>query len=265
MLTDAPLDRSRADILKRLQASVVRRRSVAPRRAISSDARVAHLHLVISGLAARYRVLGNGSRQITELYLPGDLCDLGYNLNGRAGDDVVALSACILGEIPRKILFTDSALSPDWAEFLFRAVAREGAIATERIVSLGRRSAYEAAAHLFCELWARMNAVGLADETSFPFDLTQVDLADVLGMTSVHVNRTLRELRTRGLVRVRGKVATILDHGALAQAADFDPTYLQMHEALSAPARSDSQWYERSIYHQSGRGPARSTRIEPIA
>ncbi|GJE50923.1 hypothetical protein GOFOIKOB_3977 [Methylobacterium tardum] len=142
----------------------------------------------------------------------------------------MALTTCILGEIPCKILFADGALKPDWAEFVFRILGRESAITAERIVSLGRRSAFEAAAHLFCELFARMDAVGLADETHCPFGLTQVDLADVLDITSVHVTRTMRDLRSRGLVRVRGMVATILVHGALAKVADFDPTYLHMQE-----------------------------------
>nr|WP_286965164.1 Crp/Fnr family transcriptional regulator [Methylobacterium sp.] len=194
---------------------------------MASGARAECLHLVISGVVARCRRFADGRRQITALILPGDVCDLADHIRGGNVLDHVTLSDCRIGEIPRSALFADGGLRPEWSEFAIRMLAREGEIATEWIVSLARRSAYEAAAHLFCELWVRMDAAGQTDGQSFAFALTQADLGDALGMTSIHVNRTLRNLRNAGLVSVAKKRATIHDLTALRQVADFDPTYLQ--------------------------------------
>ena len=233
MLRVVPREISGARLGARLRDSVLHERIVPARRDIVTGDRSTTLHLVISGIAVRYRLLGNGSRQITALLLPGDVCDLGDLFAGRATGNIGAITACAIGEIPRSTLFDTAAPRPEWIDVVLPTLAREADIAMEWIVSLERRSAYEAAAHLFCEIWERMQRVGLTEEMSFPFALTQVDLADVLGLTPVHVNRTLRDLRTAGLILVRGRRATILDLAGLRAAADFDATYLERHEAGS--------------------------------
>jgi CRP-like cAMP-binding protein len=217
-----------------LRAFIACERNVAGRSEIVTGDRSETLHLVISGMAVRFRMLKHGTRQITALILPGELCDLWDHVGGRDAGKIETVTPCTIAEIPREALFDQGAMRPEWTEFVLRALAREADIATEWIVSLGQRSAFEAAAHLFCEVWERMQKVGLADGTSFPLGLTQVDLADVLGMTSVHVNRTLRDLRTAGLIKVRGKVATVLDPAGLRAAADFGPAYLNRHETTSS-------------------------------
>lgn len=226
MLTTVPRDIAEVGTTARLRSCVVRERVVAARRDLISGERPETLHLLISGTAARYRVLGNGSRQITALILPGELCDLEDHVRGGSASAIATITACAVGEIPRAALFEGGVFKRDWADLAFETLGREAAVATEWIVSLGRRSAFEAMAHLFCEIGERMQTAGLSEGTRFPFGLTQVDLADVLGLTSVHVNRTLRDLRAAGLVQVRGKCVTILDPAGLRAAADFDPGYL---------------------------------------
>ena len=104
----------------------------------------------------------------------------------------------------------------------------QAALQHERVVSLGRRAAIERMAHLLCELHARLRMVGLADEKSFPLPLTQADLGEALGLSSVHVNRTLQELRGAGLIALRDRRLTILDDRGLRAVALFDPTYLHL-------------------------------------
>ena len=227
MLTTSQPDISELGHAARLRTCVARAHVISSRHDIVTSKRAETFHLVISGLAARYRMLSNGRRQITALILPGELCDLGHPVPRQGTGNVGAITACTVGEIPRSALFDAGALRPEWNAYAFQTLAREMDIASEWIVSLGQRSAYEATAHLFCELWERLSAIGLTDAMEFPFGLTQVDLADTLGLTPVHVNRTLRNLRQKGLLTIRGRRATILDHAALAQAADFDPSYLR--------------------------------------
>jgi CRP-like cAMP-binding protein len=118
-------------------------------------------------VALRSRTLSNGTRQITALILPGDLCDLWDHVGGRDGGKIETVTSCTIGEIPREALFDQSAVRPEWTAFVLRTLAREADIASEWIVSLGRRSAFEAAAHLFCEVWERMRQVGSLTERAF--------------------------------------------------------------------------------------------------
>jgi hypothetical protein len=99
-------------------------------------------------------------------------------------------------------------------------------------VSLGRRTAIERTAHLLCELQARMLVVGLADDTGFALPLTQAELSECLGLTSVHVNRVLRELRERGLVEFRNARVTLLNLAGLQTIAEFDPAYLYLEKRV---------------------------------
>ncbi|GEP09449.1 hypothetical protein MGN01_12940 [Methylobacterium gnaphalii] len=158
--------------------------------------------------------------------LPGDLCDPHIFLLDRMDHTIGALTPLTVAQIPGPAFQSLVERSASLA-YAFR---REGlsaiAIQREWTVSLGRRSGIERLAHLFCELYWRLAAVGLTDGGSCPFPLTQNDLADVLGQTSVHINRTLQELRSMGLVALRGRRLTIHDQTGLAELAYFDPVYL---------------------------------------
>lgn len=263
VLTTLPLDVIGAGSEEALRACVARERIVAGRRDIATGDETETLHLLIAGTAARYRMLDNGRRQITALILPGDLCDLKDPQSTGGTETVGAITASTIGEIPHSALFEAGRLRPEWADFAFRTIAREMDIASEWIVSLGQRSAYEATAHLFCELWERLSAIGIADAAGFPCDLTQVDLADTLGLTPVHVNRTLRDLRKDGLVSVRARRATILDHAGLIRAADFDPSYLQSAAPVRARTNPRISPVPRAFKATLGRIPAEPNLSEP--
>lgn len=188
-----------------------------------ADAEVAHL--LLAGHAGRYRMLRDGRRQITAILVPGDLCDLGALLANHAAYAVSTLTRCTVGEIP---LAQIAALpSRDLADILHRRLRRDEAIAREWIVSLGRRVGIERMAHLLCELRWRLAAVGLADADSFEMRITQSDLADALGLTSVHVNRVLKCLRDTQLIRLKCGRLTLLDRPRLERMAQFDPVYLE--------------------------------------
>ncbi len=117
---------------------------------------------------------------------------------------------------------------PNIAAKLWRETLIDAGISREWLVSLGRRSAYEHIAHLFCELYLRSQAVGLAEDHRCPMPIIQADLADALGLTSVHVNRILQEMRARTLITLRSQVLLIKGWDELLQVSEFDPTYLQL-------------------------------------
>jgi CRP-like cAMP-binding protein len=107
-------------------------------------------------------------------------------------------------------------------------MAVDGAIHRRWIVSIGRQSALEHAAHLFCEMFLRLQAVGLTEDDSFKLPLTQAELGDTLGLSTVHVNRVIQELRAEGLITWRGETVVITDWPRLQQIAEFDPTFLSL-------------------------------------
>ena len=185
------------------------------------------VHLLLEGQTCRYKLLGNGRRQITAVLVPGDICDLEAAMRGRADYSVQALASSVLGEIPLdrvKRLDTDAS---EAGRALWRQLLRDEAIASEWIVGLGRRSARERLAHFICELRERMRKVGLGDDDTYNLHLTQAEMADALGLSVVHVNRTLQQLRGDGLIELRGLLLRVLEPSALADMAGFDPAYLE--------------------------------------
>lgn len=192
------------------------------------------VNVIIDGWACRYRQLADGRRQIVSLLLPGDPCDPHIFLLDRMDHAIGAITPIALAKIPGATLQALTARSPTLERAFQREALATAAIQREWTVSLGRRSALERVAHQFCELHARLTAVGLAEGSSCPMPLTQLDLADALGQTSVHINRTLQELRSTGLISLRGRHLTIHDRDGLAQLAHFDPAYLHFTEADSS-------------------------------
>ncbi|GJE62158.1 Crp/Fnr family transcriptional regulator [Methylobacterium trifolii] len=192
-------------------------------------------HILLTGHTCRFRTLRDGRRQILAILVPGDLCDLEAVLGARADYGVSALTACTVGEIPCRRLADDTDAAMRAA--LWRHLLQDAAIAREWLVGMGRRNAQERLAHLFCELRVRLEAVGLAGTDFYETRITQVELADALGLTSVHVNRTLQELREAGLIRLANGRLTILDVPALERLAGFDPAYLRPGRALPEAER----------------------------
>ena len=183
-------------------------------------------HLMLKGYACRYRLLTDGRRQITAILVVGDLCDMDAVMRGRADCGVATLTPCVLGEIPADQVNDVDETDPVLRRVLWRQLLRNEAIAREWMVVLGRRTAKERLAHLLCELRERLRAVGRGQDDSYDLDLTQSDFADALGLSVVHLNRTLQDLRHSGLIEFRNKLLRIVDPMALADMAGFDPGYL---------------------------------------
>lgn len=217
------------------------RDSVAETRRVPADQVLIHsgeeLHtsmILIDGWLARSKDLPGGERQVTELHVAGDFPDLhGFTLK-RLDHDLVTLSDCIVAMVPHERLQRITEQHPRLARIYWFSTNVDGAITRELALSLGQRSAAARMAHLFCELHMRLEAVGRARPDGFEFPLTQRELAECLGLTVVHANRTIQELRRRRLIELESRQLTILDRGGLEGLADFDPSYLYLDPTLSS-------------------------------
>jgi CRP-like cAMP-binding protein len=184
--------------------------------------------LLISGMAARAQFVADGSRQLTALHVPGDFVDLHALMLKLMDHSVVALTRVEAAFVPHRSLLSVAEAAPHLGRMFWLSTVIDGAIERAWVTCLGRRATTAHVAHLFCELFARLEAVGLTRGNSFDFPVTQVDLADMTGMSHVHMNRTVQELRASGLITWQRKVLTILDIERLQAFADFDPLYLNL-------------------------------------
>ena len=185
-----------------------------------------HSTLLIEGLVARHKDLAGGQRQITELHVPGDFVDLHGYLLKRLEHHVSALTPARIALFPHAALTRITEREPHLARLLWLSTLIDAAVQRERILSIGRRPALGRIAHLMCELFVRLDVVGLIEGSSFRLPITQLDLADATGLTSVHVNRMLRQLRGDGLMTFRNGVVEIHDLPGLERVAEFDRDYL---------------------------------------
>ena len=184
--------------------------------------------LLLDGVICRYKDLRDGQRQITELHVPGDFADLHSFTLKRLDHNIMSLTRCRVAFVPHENLKTITEEFPHLTRVLWFLTNLDAAIHREWVLSLGRRSAVARMAHLFCELYERLRIVGLTVGPAYSLGLTQEELAECLGITSVHANRTLQELRSRGLIEFRVGRATLLDLEALQALAEFDPSYLYL-------------------------------------
>lgn len=189
-----------------------------------------HVHVLEDGFACRYRDLSDGRRQILSLLVPGDILDLRQFILGGAVPSLAALSQLSVRAIPNANLFKLLETSPRITRALWSTTLVEESISREWLVSVGKRSAIERVAHLLCEIYLRLAAVGRSDGSRFPLPLTQSELADVLGLSTVHVNRTLQELRKSGLIAFQSGTVELYNFDALAELALFAPGYLHLRE-----------------------------------
>lgn len=190
--------------------------------------------LVLSGFACRHKMRANGARQINAYLVPGDMCDLDVALLDEMDHTITTLSTCKVVRLAPEVIADLLTHHPQIARALRKSTLVDEATLREWLMNIGRRSAIERLAHLFCEVLLRLRAVGLADETSYKLPLTQVDLADTTGLTSVHINRSLRELRQRGLIELGGGRLTILDYAGLRVLAEFRANYLHLRDRAAA-------------------------------
>jgi CRP-like cAMP-binding protein len=184
--------------------------------------------LLLSGWLARAKDLPSGQRQLAELHVAGDFADLHSFTLKRLDHDVISITRCEIALVPHERLRDLTDRYPHLTRLFWLMTNIDAAIQREWTLSLGRRSAIARMAQLFCEMNIRLGLVGLSQHESFEFPLTQIELGECLGLTSVHVNRTLQELRKRGLVEFQNRRVTILDLPALTDVAEFDPSYLYL-------------------------------------
>lgn len=184
--------------------------------------------LLLSGLCGRVTTLADGGRQITQVSVAGDFLDLHSFTLKTMDHGVVALNRSEVTTVAHEDLRRLTETQPHLARLLWLETTIDAAIHRQWIVSLGRRTGLAQMAHLFCETHARLQAAGRASENAFPFSITQADLADILGMSAVHANRLLQQLRQEGLIHWIGGDLTLLRPDRLRAISDFDPLYLRL-------------------------------------
>ena len=212
-----------------IRATVSETRQVpADQMLVRSGQRLESSVVLLNGWMARSKDLQSGERQVTELHVAGDFADLhGFTLKCLE-HDVVTLSDCTIGVVPHDRMKELTERHPRLARIYWFSTNVDAAIHREWVLSLGQRSAISRMAHLFCELYERLDVVGRASGGGYEFPLTQRELSECLGLTVVHANRTLQELRRRGLVELEKGRVTILDRKKLETIAEFDPAYLYL-------------------------------------
>jgi CRP-like cAMP-binding protein len=184
--------------------------------------------LLLDGLMCRYKDLSEGQRQITELHVAGDFVDLHSFTLKRLDHNIMTLTRCRVALVPHEMLKAITERYPHLTRLYWFSTNLDAAIHREWELSLGRRTAAARLANLFCELQARFEIVGLTQGNTYDLQLTQTDLAECLGLTAVHVNRTLKDLRLRGLIEFKAGRVTINDMDGLRRVAEFDPRYLYL-------------------------------------
>lgn len=198
---------------------------------LSEGQKVEECHVLLSGLAARYKLLPDGERQIMAFLVPGDLCDAEVFILDEMDHGVAAISPTRCAVIPartmKELLREVSAMS----EALWWGTMTDLAVLRERIVDVGRREARERIAHLIYEMLVRYRIVGETDDDLMPWPITQDELADATGLSPLHVNRTLKQMREEGLIEFNRKTLKVLDSGQLREVAGFNPNYLHLRRA----------------------------------
>ncbi|WP_129644286.1 Crp/Fnr family transcriptional regulator [Peristeroidobacter agariperforans] len=190
-----------------------------------------HAHgvsVIVSGFACRHKMLPDGRRQIIGYFLPGDMCDARVFILKKMDHTISTLAPSSVTTLPREAVLNITSHHPRLTRAFWWNTLVEEAIGRQWLVSIGQRTALERVAHLFCEVYVRMQAVGLATPEGCELPVTQSELADTVALSTVHVNRTLKELRRVGLVSMSSKSLVIHDLAGLRALAMFDPGYLHL-------------------------------------
>ena len=211
-----------------------RRRKIKPGLSLVHQGETdASAYIMADGWALSYKILTDGSRQIVNFQIPGDFLGVRSVLFRTSDHNVEPITPIEASEVTKNELFQTFAKTPRLATAVLWAVSRDEAMVVEHLVGIGQRPAAERTAHLLLELGARLKLVGLGDRGGFICPLTQYHLADALGLTPVHVNRVLREIREAGLMTFQSGKVTFDDYDGLVDFADFDRTYLDQDGPVS--------------------------------
>lgn len=208
-------------------------RFAASQDVVSLGERTTHSCLVADGVVARFGQTSDGLRQLSAVYIPGDMADLHSAVLPRVSAPLQSAAHSTVVFVPHSEIIAAGEKSATLARAFWRDCVADAQVASEWMLNNGRRNARARIAHLLCELSFRYAALG-ENPSRFPVDLTQTHLADATGLTAVHVNRSLRSLRELDLVEVKGRTARIFDLDGLGAIADFDPAYLHLETEVSA-------------------------------
>ncbi len=189
-------------------------------------------YVLASGWASSYKILIDGTRQIVDFQIPGDFIGLRSVLFRTSDHNVEPITPVQASEVHQRDLLDAFTRTPRLATAVLWAASRDEAMVVEHLVDLGRRSASVRMAHFFLELGARLRLVGMANQTGFDCPLSQSLLADALGLSAVHVNRVLRELREAGMLTFQKGKVVYDNYEALTEFAGFDRNYLDHNGPL---------------------------------
>ena len=195
---------------------------------VEEGERATHSSLLLEGYAARSKYTADGARQIMEFQIPGDFIDLHSYPLECLDHSITAISDCTIVQLKHQDISELIAKNPRFARIFWFATMADASIHREWILNLGSRSGVERVAHLLCEMYCRSEIVGLTDNHSFQFPVTQAQIGEALGFSAVHIGRLMRELRDSGLVTFQRKVIHLHDWPALQELAGFDPDYLYL-------------------------------------
>lgn len=215
------------ETLQRIGAQRIRR-FAAREDIIHEGEKPEFINLINEGWACRYKTLEDGRRQIIAFFLPGDLCDLNVFILKEMDHSIGAITPIVVSEIGRGAFDEMMMAHPRITQALWWESLVAAAIQREWTVNLGQRDALERTAHLFCELFIRSDVAGLVTNKTCDFPLTQIELGETLGLSTVHVNRTLQELRSSNLIVLKDRSLTIPNLKALQTVALFNANYLHL-------------------------------------
>ncbi len=199
-----------------------------------------HTCVLLSGFAYRHKIAGNGGRQIVSIHMKGDLLDLQNSLLGTADHNVQMLTRGEVAMLPVNIVRETAFRFPNIGMAMWYETLVEASIFREWVLNVGRRDARTRIAHLLCEFGVRLEVADLAGQTSYELPITQEQLADAVGLTAVHVNRTLMKLEADGLITRTKRMVSIADWERLKEVADFAPRYLHLDRTATPSPRTQN-------------------------
>lgn len=193
--------------------------------------KIKHACLIVEGLVARFAQIRNGARGFVAFHIPGDMADLHSVVMPNVTWALHAVVPTTILRVPHAELIDLTARFPALALAFWRDCVVDGNVMAQWMVNIARKDAVARVAHLLCEMYLRYEAIGLADDGRFPFAITQINLADAVGLTPIHLNRVLKRLRADGIAIKETDSVRICDFDQLAAIGEFDPAYLQLREA----------------------------------
>jgi CRP-like cAMP-binding protein len=190
--------------------------------------------IILEGIACIFKVTGEGRRQITAFFFPGDIPDLQSLHLDVLDSSLGSLTPCTVAFVQHERLWDLCIRSPRTAAALWKMTLIDASVFREWVVNIGQRDAVSRVAHLLCEIAVRIRALDGASHNTFDLPITQSELADATGMSTVHTNRSLQELRAKDLIVWKGTTLEIINWAGLAKVADFSPDYLHLRVNTAA-------------------------------